>query len=84
MALVLHVIIALASIAWTGYVFFAPSKTGLELSYALVALTLATGTYLVWSAHAPLLQACVTGLAYLAVVFSGILAARYRLAHATK
>jgi hypothetical protein len=79
MALILHIAIALASIAWTAVAFFVPTKRRIELSYALVALTLATGTYLVWSLHTPLLQACMSGLFYLAVVFSGILAAQYRL-----
>lgn len=84
MALLLHIIVALASIVWTGYVFFVPSRSRLNMSYALVALTLATGSYLVWSTHAPLLQACVTGLLYLAIVLSGILAVHYRLAHTSK
>lgn len=84
MALILHIVIALASIAWTAYVFFVPSKARLELSYALVALTLTTGTYLVWSLHTPLLHACMSGLIYLAVVLSGIIAVRFRLSRAAK
>lgn len=80
MALILHIIIALASIAWTAYTFFAPSKLRLEFSYALVALTLATGTYLIWTLQTPLLHACLSGLAYVTIVLAGILAIRSRLA----
>ncbi len=81
MALILHIIIALSSLAIAGYVFFRPSKRMLGLSYALVALTLVSGTYLVVTLHAPLLRACATGLVYLAVALGGNLAAQRRLSN---
>ncbi len=80
MILPLHIIIALGSIIFTAFVFIKPSKPKFKVSYSLVALTLASGTYLVLSTGAPLLQSCITGLIYLAAIFVGILATRYKLA----
>lgn len=79
MIILLHVLSALCSIAYTTYLFFRPSKQHFYISYSLVVLTLLTGIYLAWSKHALVAQSCVSGLIYLAVVASGICAARYRL-----
>ena len=79
MIVVLHVLIALASIGYTTYLLFAPAKQKFNVAYCLVGATLASGTYLVISTHQPLLQSCVTGLIYLAVTTTGIVAAHYRL-----
>lgn len=79
MILALHITIALVSIAWTGYVFVSPSMRKLYGSYALVAGTLASGTYLVIAMSSPLLKSCLTGLAYLGIVFAGIIATQYKL-----
>lgn len=83
MILPIHIIIALASVGAATFAFARPSKLALYASSALVVLTLATGTYLVMSLHAPLVQACTTGLAYLACVSTGIAGAWYRLARQT-
>lgn len=80
MIILLHVLIALGSIAHSAYVFFKPSKQQVQLSYGLVAATLISGTYLVVSMHSPILSSCITGLVYLAVALSGILAAHRKLA----
>lgn len=80
MAILLHVLIALTSLVYAGYVYFSPSKTKLYAAYGLVALTLISGTYLVVTMNTPLLQACSTGLLYLGVVLSGLLAAHRKLA----
>ncbi len=80
MVLLTHVIIALASMVYTTYLVAKPSKPGIKASYALIGLTLATGTYLVVSTGSPILQSCLTGLVYLAMVASGLLTARRRLA----
>jgi hypothetical protein len=81
--LLLHIIIALASIVYTGYVFLSPSQAKLRNSYLLVAGTLASGTYLVVIKPSHLLPACLSGLAYLGVVSIGIVAARMKLAAET-
>lgn len=84
MVTLIHVLIALGSIGYTTHTFFKPSQTKLRVSYGFIAATLVSGTYLVLSTHAPLLQSCRTGLLYLGVVSAGIAAAHYRLAHATE
>lgn len=81
MVLPFHILIALISIIYTAFVYLNPSKSKLNLAYTLVVLTIVTGSYLTWSLHTHLVQACVTGLIYLAVVSTGILLARNKLAH---
>lgn len=80
MILLIHIVIALTSIVSTTALAARPSAAKLRLSYALIALTLASGTYLVLSMHASLLSSCVTGLVYLGVAMSGVGVAYYRLA----
>jgi hypothetical protein len=75
-----HVLIALSSIVLSGIALFAPSLFRMRLSCGLVALTLVSGTYLVISTHAKMLQACVTGIIYLGIVTAGLAGAYYRLA----
>jgi hypothetical protein len=75
MIVLLHVLIALSSIAYTTYLYFRPTKRKFYASYGLIAATLASGTYLVISTHSPLLSSCVTGLIYLGIVLTGVLAA---------
>ncbi|HVX48205.1 MAG TPA: hypothetical protein VHA05_02495 [Candidatus Saccharimonadales bacterium] len=75
MIVLTHVIIALSSLAWTTYLNFAPTKRKFHVAYGLITATLASGTYLVVSTHSPLLSSCLTGLVYLAIVLSGVLAA---------
>jgi hypothetical protein len=82
MLVLLHVIIALSSIGFSTYLFFFPSHVKLRISYGLIIATLASGTYLVWSTHAPLIQACTTGLIYLGIVSVGVASAHYKLSHA--
>jgi hypothetical protein len=83
MILPLHILIALASVVFTSYVFFVPSKLKLQISYALVGLTLASGTVLVVTSPAHMLQACVSGIVYVSVVSVAILAVRQKLARLT-
>ncbi len=83
MLIVLHVLIAISSIVFAGYTFLLPSSKKLQVSYGLTALTLLSGTYLVLSTHAAMLQACMTGLIYLAIVLAETFAARTRLAKVT-
>ncbi|HTJ73052.1 MAG TPA: hypothetical protein VL481_00485 [Verrucomicrobiae bacterium] len=80
MALIIHIIIALTSIGFTTLLFIVPSKTKFNVNYALIALTLASGTYLVVSTNAPMLKSCMSGLLYISVVTLGTIAARYKYA----
>jgi hypothetical protein len=79
MVLALHVLIALGSLIYTTYLYLRPTTAMFKPAYALLAATLTSGTYLVWSSKAPLLQACTTGLLYLSIVTVGIALAHKKL-----
>jgi len=83
MIVLAHVLIALSSVLYTSYLFLRPSKAKFYVSYGLIGLTLASGTYLVVSTHSRLLPACEAGLLYLGVVLAGLISAHYRLANAS-
>jgi hypothetical protein len=78
MIVLLHVLVALSSVCYTTYLFFRPTKKNFYISYCLIGMTFATGIYLVWSTHSPLLRSCIAGLVYLAVVSFGIGVAQRR------
>ncbi len=80
MILVFHIAIALSSIVFTAFSVFSPSQLKIRFSYILATLTLSSGTYLVIVNHANLVRTCFTGIVYLAIVFSGILATQRKLA----
>lgn len=78
MILSVHIVIAVFSIIVTTFAYIRPSSVMLRASYALAGATLATGTILVVLAPAHMMQACLSGVAYLAVVSIGIITARSR------
>lgn len=80
MILVFHVVVALASIVFATATYMRPSSAKLHVTYGSIAATLATGTYLVVSSPAHMIQACITGVGYLVVVGAIALAARAKLA----
>jgi hypothetical protein len=80
MLIIFHVLVALGSMLNSTILFFSPSQFRLYASYIMIALTLASGTYLVIITHSRLLQACAMGLVYLAVVSAGTVAGHYKLA----
>ena len=84
MIVLLHVLIALSSVCYTTYLFFRPVKRNFIINYCLIGSTFTSGIYLVWSTHSPLLQSCLAGLAYLAVVSFGIVAAQRKVASRAK
>jgi hypothetical protein len=80
MALIIHIIIAVSSIAFTSLLFITPSAVKFRVNYLLIGLTLTTGTYLVVSTNTAMLKACMSGLIYIGIVTLGTLAARYKYA----
>ena len=80
MLLLLHVVIALTSLAYTGYLVFSPSKRGVHISYGLVAATLGSGTVLIATTKGHMLEACMMGLFYLGLVTFGIVSVQRKLA----
>lgn len=82
MLILLHVSSALGSVIIGGLAWLTPSVAKLRAVYGLIALTLASGSYLVWTMHAPMVQSCLSGVIYLAFVLFETFAARQRLATA--
>ena len=79
MSILLHVVIALASIAVASYGYVRPSKLVLRTAYSLVGMTLASGLYVVWNAPAHMVQACISGLVYIGVISIAIVAIKAKL-----
>jgi hypothetical protein len=80
MLLLTHIAIALGSLAIAGIGLVRPSETTLKRTYVAIVATLASGTLLTVASHSPILQSCMTGLAYLSVVTVATAVAKYRLA----
>ncbi len=68
MIVLIHVIIALASVALSSVTFFKPSIKKLFVSYGLIVATVGSGTFLLLSATGDILRSCITGLFYVTVV----------------
>lgn len=79
MTIAIHIIIALLSITCATFGYIRPTNKNLKISYVLVALTFASGFFLVWSEPAQILRTCLSGITYLAVVSAGILLTRRKL-----
>ena len=80
MLIALHVIIALASIVFAAYAMFSPSKAKLNISYTFIGATFISGTYLIITMPAHMIQACLEGLLYLGVVSIATVLAHKKLA----
>ena len=79
MALMLHIVAALASLATAGYLYFSPSKLRFRATYITTAAMLASGFYLVFTTNASLVRACATGLFFLGVVSALVIAAHKKV-----
>ncbi|MDQ2973250.1 MAG: hypothetical protein M3Q79_02095 [bacterium] len=66
--IIIHVILALSSLAVATYNLYRPASSRLKLSYALAAATLSSGVMLVFINNASVLRTCVTGLLFFALV----------------
>lgn len=64
----IHVIIALASVAIASFTFFKPSIQKLYTSYGFILATVASGTFLILNTSGSILKSCLTGLFYVTVV----------------
>ena len=82
MILIIHIAIALASIAYTTELFFRPAEGKFKPAYLLAASTLVSGTILVVDRNSHLVESCVTGLIYLSCVTFAIAISRRKLAFA--
>lgn len=80
MMLILHIAIALSSVLYTGLLYMRPTALKFKVSYALVGLTVGTGTWLTVANPSHLMQSCAAGLIYLAIVFAGMAVSRRKWA----
>lgn len=80
MILASHIIIALSSVIYSTVLLISPSKTKLHITYALTALTIASGTLLVITMPSHMVSACESGLAYISIVLVAIVSAQRRMA----
>jgi hypothetical protein len=82
MMLVFHVVSACASLLAAGAALLAPTPRKLRLTYVLTAAMLLSGSYLVMKNTSHLIEACVMGLAYLAIISVEIVVARHKIVQA--
>lgn len=80
MVLIIHIIAALSSVGLTGINYIWPSKVRMKVDYGLVALTLVTAVYLIWTNPKDLISSCISGVTYFTIVLIGILATQRKMA----
>lgn len=68
MIILLHICIALASIALATYGYFRPSTKKVLVSYGFMLATIVSGTYLILASNTNILKSCIVGLVYLTAV----------------
>lgn len=83
MILTVHILIAVSSLLLALYTLFVPTQKKLSISYGLIGLTVVSGTYMILATPSHMMQACASGLTYLAVVFVMIAFARRKLVAVT-
>lgn len=79
MILLLHIIVALFSMVWASYAYIRPDSKKLNVSYGLMAATMTSGTYLVFTSPGHLVEACLIGVGYLAITAGATSLARRKL-----
>jgi hypothetical protein len=80
MILIAHILIALTSLGFSLFVYVAPSRQRLHISYGLVAATIISGTALVLQSAGHMLEACTMGLLFVGVSLVAAAAAHRKLA----
>lgn len=68
MLLLVHIVVALASIGFASYMLLAPTRGKLPVSYTLIGMTLVSGIGLVVVNPAHMLHACLSGITYTIIV----------------
>lgn len=79
MVLLFHILVAFGSLVAAGVSYISPSVAKLRVTYFLSASMLASGTFLVINNSSHLLEACVMGLGFLAVVAFAVVSAKNKL-----
>lgn len=76
----LHIVIALTSLALSTYLVIRPSERLVATQYALIASTLLSGGALVITNRSQVLHVCTSGLIYLTVVVALLTITQKKLA----
>jgi hypothetical protein len=84
MLILIHVVLAITSIAIAVYNNFRPSNYKLKQSYIFALETLATGVLLIIVNNASVLRTCLTGIVFFCFVSLLNETARHKLARETK
>jgi hypothetical protein len=79
MLLVLYIIAALSGIGLSTYSFISPTDGRIKSAYAMVMLTVLSGTIIIIKDHLSILSVCLSGLLYIGFTVSGLIAAQHRL-----
>ncbi len=77
--ILLHVIIAIISVGYTTFSAFVPSKNKLNIVYVLTALTLGTGTLLIFTEHTNMTRLCLMAVLYIGFVVANVYIIRKRV-----
>ena len=77
--ILLHVLIAIISVAYTTFSAFVPSKKKLNIVYVLTALTLGTGTVLIFSLHTNMTRLCLMAILYIGFIVANVYIIRKRV-----
>jgi len=83
MILILHIVIALTSIAYSTYTIVAPSPKKIRGNYLFLAGTWISGFFLVFQNHVSFGHLCLSGILYTGIVTMNMMLARKRLASRT-
>lgn len=81
MFIVIHVLIAISTLAYTLYLYFRPSPDKFSPAYWLLGSTIISGTALIFLTGASILRTCLSGLAFIGVVSIAIVSAKHKLAN---
>lgn len=79
MIILIHIVIALASIVIASFTLLKPDFKKLVVSYGFIIATITSGTLLLITAPSHILQSCMVGLGYLTAVSIVTIATHYRL-----
>jgi len=79
MILIFHIAIAIATVVYATYLFFNPSESKFKMAYLLLGTTIASGTYLIITKPAHMVQTCIEGLIYVGLVSTALIFAARKL-----
>lgn len=79
MIVLIHVLIALASVGISSATYLRPSIRKLAVSYGFILATVASGTYLLMTTPGNILKSCIVGLVYVTAVTLVTIATHVRI-----